>query len=153
VWRRARLLRLCLRWTRGNLTDAEDLLGEACVRAVEAHRRGVEVRNADSFSAAIIANLGRDRQRAAKHWVMQSSRIELAKALVSEQPVPDEQASNRQRLALAMASLERAPQRQRQALLLRSLGDDYSCIAKTVGTSESNARKLVQSARSKVLPL
>ena len=39
------------------------------------------------------------------------------------------------------------------ALLLRSLGNDYSRIASAVGTTQAHARKLVQFARAAVQAL
>ena len=58
--RRPRLLRLCLRWTQGNLPDAEDLLSEAWLRAMEARIDASSIRRPFSFLATIIANLGRE---------------------------------------------------------------------------------------------
>jgi RNA polymerase sigma factor (sigma-70 family) len=145
---RPRLLKLCLRLTRGNLSEAEDLLSEACVRAIEAESEGVDVRSPLSFSIAIIKNLARDRWRSARDHEAQLSFEGSEPRFASGAPGPDEQVCTRESLTLAFRVLQSVPPRQRQALVLRTLGDDYSCIARNVGTSEQNARKLVQSARA-----
>jgi RNA polymerase sigma factor (sigma-70 family) len=126
------------------------LLSEACVRAVEVQVSGVDVRKPRSFWATIIANLARDHLRTARNRrTALSSQAELEETGVpSPATAPDDLICARQALARVCAALEYVPKRQRAALLLRSIGDDYSYIAQSVGTSERNARKLVQMARS-----
>jgi RNA polymerase sigma-70 factor (ECF subfamily) len=147
---RPRLLRLCLRFTRGNLAEAEDLLGEAYLKAIEAQSQGVHIQSQISFSTTIIANLARDRHRATRNGHMQRSLADSDSSLASDSPSPDQQVCARESLRQALRLLERVPGRQRWALLLRTLGDDYLRIAQTVGTTEQNARKLVQFARAAV---
>jgi RNA polymerase sigma-70 factor (ECF subfamily) len=149
--RRPRLLRLCLRWTQGNLPDAEDLLSEAWLRAMEARVDASSIRRPFSFLATIIANLGRDRVRAARNNQLASYvPSEGTPAFASHEPGPDELACARESLEQVFDVLERVPGRQRSALLMRSRGDEYSCIARGLGTTEQNARKLVQFARAAV---
>ena len=149
--RRPRLLRLCLRWTHGNLPDAEDLLSEAWLRAMEAPIDASSIRRPFSFLAAIIQNLGRDRLRGARNNQLDSSvQSDGTPAFVSHASGPDELACARESLEHVFDVLQRVPGRQRSALLMRSRGDDYSCIAQGLGTSEENARKLVQFARAAV---
>jgi RNA polymerase sigma factor (sigma-70 family) len=146
---RTLLLRVCVRWARGNVAEAEDLFSDACLKAVESDRRGLTVADPIAFSTTIIANLARDRLRRAR---LRGNRNDPAdnRRLASQSPQPDEQISTRERLGLALAILDRISNRQRTALLLRAQGDEYSCIAQVVGTTEQNARKLVQSARARV---
>ena len=146
---RTLLLRICVRWSRGNLAEAEDLFSDACLRAIETHRRGLTVADPIAFSTTIIANLARDRLREARRQAG-SNESEQNCPLASESFGPDEQISSRERLVLALASLDRVSKRQRTALLLRAQGDDYCNIARVVGTTEQNARKLVQYARARV---
>jgi RNA polymerase sigma factor (sigma-70 family) len=149
--RRPRLLRLCLRWTHGNLPDAEDLLSEAWLRAMEAPIDASSIRRPFSFLAAIITNLGRDRLRAARNAQLDSyAQSDGSPAFASRAPGPDELACARESLSHVFDVLQRVPGRQRSALLMRSRGDDYSCIALGLGTTEQNARKLVQFARAAV---
>lgn len=142
------LLRVCVRWARGNLAEAEDLFSDACLRAIEAHRSGLAVDDPLAFSTTIIANLARDRLRRTHFREVCHPADE--RPLASESPRPDEQISTKERLVLAFEMLDRISKRQRTALLLRAQGDDYSCIARVVGTTEPNARKLVQNARARV---
>lgn len=149
LWRRSLLLRLCLRWTRGNLTEAEDLLSDACLRAMEAGQGGVAVNNPVSFSTTIIANLARDRRRASR-YELERPASDSEPPLISPDATPYEHASARECLRRTLSALGGVPPRQRAALLLRSMGNDYACIAKEVGTSPQNARKMVQEARAKI---
>jgi len=125
-------------------------LSEACLKALEARRDGVDIERPFAFSATIIANLARDQQRAAKNGPMRHSLADADASVRCTAPPPDQRASARESLRLAFELLEQVPGRQRWALLLRTLGDDYPDIAQTVGTTEQNARKLVQSARAAV---
>lgn len=147
---RPTLLRLCLRFTHGNVNEAEDLLSEACLKALEATRQGLDIQSPIAFVATVIANLASDHRRAARSAGILSTPLDTEVSLASHAPTPEKHASARQSLANALRVLERIPPRQRCALVLRSLGDDYSCIARAVGTSEQNARKLVQVARAAV---
>jgi RNA polymerase sigma factor (sigma-70 family) len=144
------LFRLCLRWTRGNPSEAEDLLSEACLRGIEAQSGGLVIRSPMSFWTSTIANLARDKYRARR--TSSGGSPSYSRAVgdipVSNATAPDHLADVRERLQMAFARLEKMPPRQRSALLLRSLGDDYSSIARVVGTSEQSARKLVQSGRA-----
>jgi RNA polymerase sigma factor (sigma-70 family) len=144
------LLRLCLRFTHGNRAEAEDLLSEACLKAIEARCEGVNIESPLAFSTTIIANLARDQRRAARNGSMHYSLADMDSWGVSSAPAPDQQVSARESLRQALELLEHVPRRQRCALLLRTMGDDYPGIAQAVGTSEQNARKLVQSARAAV---
>jgi RNA polymerase sigma factor (sigma-70 family) len=150
LYSRPLLLRLCARLSRGNLAEAEDLASEACLRAMEADRSGLRVRDPISFSVTIIANLGRDHRRCACRNCTIEPAPDFQWSLVSKAPRPDEQMFTRESLALALEVLDRVSINQRLAFLLRAEGADYSCIARRVGTTEQNARKLVQVARAKV---
>lgn len=147
---RPRLLRLCLRFTRGDHAEAEDLLSDACLKTLEARREGVSIERPLAFSVTVIANLARDRRRAAKSRLLRHALADADTWQSAGAPAPDQQAAARERLQLALESLEQVPGRQRRALLLRTLGDEYPDIAQGLGTSEQNARKLVQSARAAV---
>lgn len=147
---RARFLRLCMRLTRGNVHEAEDLLSEACVKAMEAQSQGVAVENPTSYSTTIIVNLARDRRRGAASARSPLPVVETEPCFASSCPSPDQEVSAREGLERALRALERVPVRQRWALLLRAMGHDYSGIAEEMGTSEQNARKLVQVARAAV---
>src|SRR5688572_17323289 len=66
---RAKLLGLCLRWTHGDRADAEDLLGDAYLRVLEADVRGdPELVRPLAFWRTVIRNLSRDRGRHTRRW-------------------------------------------------------------------------------------
>jgi len=144
------LLRICLRWTRGNRADAEDLLADAYLRVLEvAHPALWDAVRPLALCTTIIANLARDRRRR-----------ERVRARVHSQPRgghsqlpasasgPHEIAYARERLARAMAGTETLSSQQQRAFTLRVAGVEYDQIAHELATSEDNARKLVQLARS-----
>lgn len=139
-----------MRWTRGHHSDAEDLLGDAILLAIEAVGTRLErVENPLAWLRTIIANLGRDKLRARK------KRASVADSYI-ERETPDTASSQEEAyvtkidLAQLMSALRRLTRMQRDALVARGLGESYSRIAETLQTSESNARKLVQLARNEV---
>ncbi len=150
--KRALLLPVCMRWTRGDRFAAEDLLGDAYLRVLESQGTEREVRSPLAYAAAIIANLARDRLRSPSRTELRDS-VDSSRWPACEGSAPDELASARQTLGRALEALEQIPYRQRSALLLRSMGSDYTGIANEVGTSRQNARKLVQFARAAVQAL
>ena len=152
VWVRERsaLLGLCLRWTHGNLSEAEDLLGDVCLRVVEGSRcDGVVFASPFAFWATVINNLARDRFRRARRWKFESEPVgsELVGALPADTINAEEQVCFRERLAAAERQIACLTDNQRDALLLRCRGLDYPGIGATLKTSVVNARKLVETAR------
>ena len=153
LWKekRASLQLLCLRWTQGNYGEAEDLLGDAFLRAVEAERDNcTKIDNPQAWLATIICNLARDRLRTRRRTPLVGSldpRIEPHEAR--------EEAAFLARCTLAtlQAALSTLTATQREALLARALGDNYDQIASSRHTSTSNARKLVELARKHLNPL
>jgi RNA polymerase sigma factor (sigma-70 family) len=150
-WRahRAALERLCAFWTRGNGADADDLFSEASLRATEAFRYGRErIVNARAWWSTVIANLGRDRLRArARHRWEGAPQREQA-ALADATPASERLFVARRELSSALRLLNHIPAAQRAAVMARSEGHDYTEIARRLGTSPANARKLVQLGRN-----
>jgi RNA polymerase sigma factor (sigma-70 family) len=147
---RGSLLRICKRWSRGNLADAEDLLGEACLRVLEAHASAsVAPERPFAWWATIIANTARDHAR------KRERRLRSADELRGEMPglahtaltLPDEHCLLRDAIREVRCGMSGLTGHQQMALTLRGLGDDYEEIARKLGTSSTNARKLVQVAR------
>jgi DNA-directed RNA polymerase specialized sigma24 family protein len=147
---RSALLSLCLRWTRGNRAEAEDLLGDACVRILEGdYRVGAELGSPIAFWATVINNLGRDRIRRTKRWKPESPGDDAG--VLGALPAPtigaEQQLFLRECLAATARKLTRLTDKQCTALLLRSRGLDYSVIGESLHTTAANARKLVETAR------
>lgn len=146
---RSLLLRLCLRWTRGDLAEAEDLLSDACLRILEGGECESEVRSPVAFWATVINNLGRDRLRHRRRWHFdyQRSDADALGALPTCTISAEQQMFLKECLAATDRQLTRLSERQRSAILLRSGGLGYSEIGAALCTSKANARKLVETAR------
>jgi RNA polymerase sigma factor (sigma-70 family) len=147
---RAALLSLCLRWTNGNRAEAEDLLGDACVRILEGdYRTGAQVGSPVAFWATVINNLGRDRIRRTRRWKLESPDDDSS--VLGALPAPtisaEQQLFLRECLAATARKLTLLTPKQRNALLLRSRGLDYSVIGESLQTTAANSRKLVETAR------
>lgn len=149
---RTLLQRMCSHWTRGCRCDADDLLGEAYLKAVEATLRPrAPIADPLAWLSTIIANLARDRLR--RHGREMQRRADHRDALES---VPDGGSSldsvvaAKQRLWHALHALPALTPAQRIALIARSNGEGYAAIARNLGTSQVNARKLVQAARDRL---
>lgn len=148
-----RLFRLCLRWTSGDLADAEDLLADARLRVLEAYSGHDRIAKPESFFAAVINNLGRDRFRHACRWRVQrgDGAETLLRRLPAASPSCEQLFLVKERLRQAARRFDRLTASQRTAILLRSEGSEYSTIAQALHTSEVNARKLVETGRRALL--
>jgi RNA polymerase sigma factor (sigma-70 family) len=155
-WRthRGALRRHCEWWTRGQAEDADDLLGEALLRVLEALRCGTQhVVNRGAWWSAVISNLARDRlrERARRGLRLRVEHdAESAQATLDPGPSIERVLDARRELAATLSLLRRVPAAQRRALVARGEGHDYSLIALELGTSSANARKLVQLGRDKL---
>jgi len=150
LYERATLLSLCLRWTHGNVAEAEDLLGDACLRVIEGSgRREIEITSPLAFWATVINNLARARIRRTRRWKFEhgSNDAGVLGLLPAHTISAEQQVSLRECLAATERQLEHLNDKQRSALLLRCRGLDYPGIGKLLGTSVANARKLVETAR------
>ena len=153
---RAALYKICLRCAHGDRNEADDLLAEATLRVMEAyHPIQEQIANPISWWATIIRNIARDRHR-------QRARREPSEFLpVDDAPeAPTSRALDglssllaRRELRTAFEAISRLPERQRRALLLRASGAEYDEIAREVGTTYANTRKLVQVARRQLREL
>jgi DNA-directed RNA polymerase specialized sigma24 family protein len=147
---RSSLLSLCLRWTSGNLAEAEDLLGDVCLRILEGgEREGVVIASPSAFWATAINNLGRDRARRTRRWKFDraGNDLDFLGRLPAQTISAEQQVFLNECLVATGRKLARLNERQRAAVLLRSGGLDYPGIGDSLCTSAVNARKLVQTAR------
>ena len=150
---RRALLARCLRWTRGNLPEAEDLLGDACLRVLEGSNAS-ELPSAASvaFWVTVINNLGRDRVRRARRWKFATEGQDSSAlgALPAPTVGADQQVFLKECLAATERKLRLLNENQRAAVLLRGRGLGYSGIGELLSTSPENARKLVETARRRL---
>jgi RNA polymerase sigma-70 factor (ECF subfamily) len=148
---RRALYKICLRCSHGDPAEAEDLLAEASLRVIEAtHPTQEQIASPFSWWATIIRNLARDRhrQRICRRELPELRRLDDS-AEGSTHRGLDGLSSllARRELTTAFEAISRLPDRQRRALILRASGADYDEIAREVGTTYANTRKLVQVAR------
>lgn len=151
IFERSALLGICLRWTRGNFAEAEDLLGDACLRILEGDQRdSAQVDRPLAFWATVINNLGRDRSRRTRRWNFdhQGPTGELLGALPARGMSAEQQMFLKECLRSTDRDLARLSDRQRTAILLRGAGIGYSELGDALSTSSVNARKIVETARA-----
>ena len=154
---RSILYKICLRCAHGDAVEADDLLAEATLRVMEAAQPAQDqIGNPISWWATIIRNIARDRHR------QRVCRRELPEFLCGGDAAADpthlaldglSYILARRELRTAFEAMARLPKRQRQALLLRATGSEYDEIAREVGTTYANTRKLVQVARRQLRQL
>lgn len=145
--RRPELTRLCRHWSGGNRADADDLFGDACLRAVQAAARvDAPPDNPFAWLTKIVRNLAVDRLRATESCEPSD------RAATWQSPDPDALTcfATRELLHRTASELLRLPPSQRRSLLARALGDDYPAIASRIGTTPQGVRKLVQTARCRL---
>ncbi|HWB67965.1 MAG TPA: sigma-70 family RNA polymerase sigma factor [Mycobacteriales bacterium] len=106
----------------GNREEAEDVAQEACARA---YSRWSSIRDhAEPWCVRVASNLALDRLRARTKAVRRQQRLAASTETTTAAPTPD-------RLDL-YAALRRLPTRQREAVVLRYLGDLSEAQAATV---------------------
>lgn len=145
--RRSTLERICLRWTRGCRSDAEDLLSDALTRALEAPPPPEAVSSPRAWITTIIANLGRDRWRRANHEMHEEPRQCQLDELTAGQMPCDDALDTRRTLVRFLGHECGLSSVQRHVLIERGVGESYRNIARGLNMSESTARKVAQQAR------
>jgi RNA polymerase sigma factor (sigma-70 family) len=148
---RRAIYKICLRCAHGDPAEADDLLAEASLRVVETSLPAQDqIVNPISWWATIIRNIARDRhrQRVCRGELPESPRIDDPAETSSSRALDGlSYVLARRELRTTFDAIDRLPDRQRRALLLRASGADYDEIAREVGTTYANTRKLVQVAR------
>jgi RNA polymerase sigma-70 factor (ECF subfamily) len=148
---RRALYKICLRCAHGDPAEADDLLAEASLRVIEASEPSQDqVANPISWWATIIRNIARDRhrQRVCRRELPESFRVDDSVENSGSRALDGlAYVLARRELRRAFDAMSLLPERQRRALLLRAIGTEYDEIAREVGTTYANTRKLVQVAR------
>jgi RNA polymerase sigma factor (sigma-70 family) len=147
---RSLLLGLSLRWTRGDLSEAEDLLSDACLRIMEGgYPTDAHVSRPVALWTTVINNLGRDRIRRSRRWKIErrGQDVDFLSDLPAHTISAEHQVFLNECLEATARKLDGLNHRQRTAVLLRGGGVGYSRIGESLCTSPANARKLVETAR------
>lgn len=125
----------------GNRGDAEDITAETFAR-LWASSEPIRAQTIKAYLCTIARNLylqGRRRQ---------SRRAELNEELADNSAGPQERAEQRHELERVASGLQKLPEIDRAALLMRALEDlPYEEIARSLGISEAAARVKVHRAR------
>lgn len=128
----------------GNASSAEDIVSETFVRAWHARSR-LDLSTVKAYLFAIARNLYLQQRRS-------GNRLDpLEDRLADPRPGPHERMRARLDLDVVMAALQRLPELDRTAVLMRADdGIPYEEIAKTLGISVSSAKVKVHRARLKL---
>jgi len=134
-------------WLCREPVDADDLAAETFVRAW-GQRRRLRTETLKGYLFAITRRLHVDRLRLARR------RGELPDEIRDPAPAPDRQAASRLDLAAVRGAIERLPELDRAALVLRSEQDlSHAEVARVLEISEGAARLRVHRARRRLLDL
>ena len=140
-----RVLRdICLRCARGDSAIADDLLGEAALRALEALASEPTIVDPFAWWATIIRNAARDglRRRVVRREVA-ANQTETAIDVASG----DMLLLARDELDATLRNIAFLPPMQRSAVALRATGSSYQEISQVLGVTIVNSRRLVHVAR------
>ena len=135
----------------GSVAEAEDILQDAYLRWEGAD--AAEVRSAKDYLCATVARLSVDHLRSARARREVYVGPWLPEPLIGvDEHDPMAAAALAESLSTAfLVLLERLTPTQRAAFLLREVfGADYTDVASTLSTSETNARQLVQRAKQHI---
>ena len=132
----------------GDPTLADDIVAETFVRFWGARER-VEHATVRAYLLTIARNLFLQERRGAR-----KRRAELDDRLADPQPGPGRRAEARDDLGVTLAALQKLPEGDRAALLLRAGREmSYDEIAVTLGISNAAARVRVHRARLRLAAL
>jgi len=125
----------------GNRGDAEDITSETFVR-LWASSEPIRNQTVKGYLCTIARNLFLQGMR------RQSRRVELSEELPDKAAGPQERAEQRDELERVIACLQKLPELDRAALLMRALEDlPYEEIALALGISVASAKVKVHRAR------
>jgi RNA polymerase sigma-70 factor (ECF subfamily) len=147
----AYFFRLCLRWTSGNTHDAEDVMGQVCVKVLEAGDEQVRaVRNPRAWITRVMHNLCIDSGRAnERSRVLTESEI----AKPTPAPAPDLGVSRLELVDALTDAVRSLPAHLREVVILRLIEEQsYEDIHEALDISIPNARKRLQQARALLRP-
>ncbi len=147
----------CLRWVKGNDTDAREILSNVMMLALDHLSKSDQyIQNPKAWLVRLLRNHCIDRYRKrARHPVLSFDfdlMIQsLDQALQGEGLSPERGMVDNEGYDRLKAVVEALPDRLRSVLILRAYQDmPYKEIAKLLDISPANARKRVQEAREKV---
>ena len=143
------LFRLALRITL-NHADAEDVVQETMMKVWNRRESWNEIESMEAFCLTLCRNLALDRQ---KRMENQNATLDEGhdRADRSYASNPEEQAVQRDRVALVRKLMEQLPEKQRTCMQLRDVeGKAYKDIATVLGISEQQVKVNIFRARQAI---
>ncbi len=128
--------------------EAEDVVQDAFVRVLEHRSTLPTVRDLRVWLVRIVWNLAVDRRRKIRPQQMDAA---FAESLAARTVAPDHALAESRQLTHMLASIERLPKLERQALLLSAVEELSTAeVASIVERSESATRALLFRARTRL---
>ncbi|QCX26310.1 SigE family RNA polymerase sigma factor [Nocardioides jishulii] len=132
----------------GDLTEAEEVVQEAFVRAVARGRRFQELDNPEAWLRTVAVNQARSRQRRRKL----GEALHLARGRESR-PVSDLSDASTDRVVL-LAAMQQLPTTQREAIALHHLADlPVAEVAQTLGVPVGTVKARLSRGRTALATL
>ncbi len=149
------LRRLSMIWMNVSVSDAEDALSDATIRAFEKYRENVaQITNERAWFARLLHNICIDIHRSNRRRNRLNDKVKEiididVSAVETADQTPEAELMNSELGASVMTAINDLPEKIRAPLVMRLVkGEDYDYIAKTLGITNDNARKRVQQARA-----
>lgn len=151
------LFRLAMRITL-NKADAEDIVQETMLKVWNKREQWPEIESIEAFCLTICRNLALDRQKRMglhKATIVDTSVDEssdgVAVSDTSYHANPEEQAVQRDRVALVRRLMQDLPEKQRTCMQLRDVeGKSYKDIAKVMNITEQQVKVNIFRARQTI---
>jgi RNA polymerase sigma factor (sigma-70 family) len=145
---RERLLAFARRLLRGTGHDADDVVQDALIRAYNGLRATGNEMHLRPWLYMIVRNRAMDDLRRPARVAAELDEVAHL-APVSDASDPAVRAAERELLREVVAEMQRLPERQKLALVMRELdGASHVQMADTLGTSISGAKSLLVRART-----
>jgi RNA polymerase sigma-70 factor (ECF subfamily) len=151
------LFRLAMRITL-NRADAEDIVQETMLKVWNKREQWQEIESIEAFCLTICRNLALDRQKRMdlhQATIVEASAEEASGGVAvpdtSYHANPEEQAVQRDRVALVRKLMQQLPEKQRTCMQLRDVeGKTYKDIAKVMNITEQQVKVNIFRARQTI---
>ena len=143
------LFRLALRITL-NRADAEDVVQETMLRVWKRREQWDELESIEAFCLTICRNQALDKMKRADNMnaTLEEGHDKADRSYASN---PEEQAVQRDRVAMVRALIAQLPEKQRTCMQLRDMeGKAYKEIAQVLGSTEQQVKVNIFRARQTV---
>ncbi|MFT3767558.1 MAG: sigma-70 family RNA polymerase sigma factor [Minicystis sp.] len=145
-----RLYSLCLRWVGGDAQDAEDVLGQVALRALEEDGAETVISNYPGWLTRLARNLCMDvhRERAFRGRALQRISAIADQDMTLSEEHPEAAHLHRELGGHIQRAIDDLPARLREPCRLRFIEEmPYEPIAEELGLTNETVRKRIQEAR------